>query len=53
MKEHLRFIESANLQKCFLLFPTFVVQFYTNNVSFDNETIQKKLWNQDDLSEWL
>lgn len=40
MKEHLRFIESANLQKCFLLFPTFVVQFYTNNVSFDNETIQ-------------
>lgn len=37
MKEHLRFIESANLQKCFLLFPTFVVQFYTNS---DNETIQ-------------
>ena len=38
MKEHLRFIESANLQKCFLLlFLTFVVQFYTNS---DNETIQ-------------
>lgn len=37
MKDHLRFIESAHLQKCLLLFPTFVVQFYTNS---DNQTSQ-------------